>query len=224
MRTTAIRGTAAAVLLTATVLCLAGCVNAEQPAPPGAGNSVSFGPPVTSASAPPTTTAATTSPSVTPTTQGTTTTATQSADRHNAADVTFAQQAVVLRRQALAMAGAAGTSGVSGQVRGLAGQFAQDAGPSVTTLTEWLSDWNHQAPAAADVHGALSTTQLSQLTAARGTSFDMKWLQYMKSNLAAAEQAATTEVADGASAQAKQAAQKWTTALRTESRTLNSIN
>ena len=220
MRTTAIRGTAAAVLLSATVLGLAGCVNAEKSAPPGAGNSVSYGPPVSSSvSAPP----STTTPANPSASQGATT-ATQSADHHNTADQTFAKQAVVLRQQALAMAAAASTSGVNSRLRGLANQITRDAGPSVSTLNAWLSDWRQQAPAAGSVSGSLSTAQVNQLTAAKGTAFDMQWLQYMRANLAAARQAALTEAAQGANAQVRQAAQHWAAALKTESSTIASIS
>jgi uncharacterized protein (DUF305 family) len=221
VRTTAIRGTAAAVLLTATVLGLTGCVNAEKSAPPGAGDSTSFGPAVSSSvSAPPSTTTAA-NPS-TSTSQGATT-ATQSADHHNNADMTFAKQAVVLRQQALSMSAAAGTSGINAQLRGLANQITKDAGPSVRTLTTWLSDWGRQAPAAGTVTGSLSSSHLNQLTSAKGTAFDMQWLQYMKANLAAARQIALTEATKGADAQARQAAQRWAAALKTESSKLAAI-
>lgn len=218
MRTTAIRSTAAAVLLSATVLGLAGCVNAEQPAPPGAGDSVSYGPPITSAPA-------TTSPSASPTTSPSATTAAQTADHHNAADVTFAKQALLLRQQAVSLADAAGTASVSDQVKALAGQISKDP-VAPRTLTNWLTGWNQAipTPGSEQVAGVLSTSQLHQATAAQGTAFDMHWLQYMKANLASARQVAAAEQAHGANAQAKQLAKQWAGLLRTEAAKLAAIS
>jgi uncharacterized protein (DUF305 family) len=108
-------------------------------------------------------------------------------------------------------------------LRGLANQITKDAGPSVRTLTTWLSDWGQQAPAAGTVTGSLSSSHLNQLTSAKGTAFDMQWLQYMKANLAAARQIALTEATKGADAQARQAAQRWAAALKTESSKLAAI-
>jgi uncharacterized protein (DUF305 family) len=223
VRTTAIRSTAAAVLLSATVLGLAGCVNAEKPAPPGAGDSVSYGPAVTTTQSP--TPSPSVSGSATPPSSPGTTTAAQTADHHNAADVTFAKQALLLRQQAVSLANAAGSASVSSQVKALAGQISRD--PVATgTLTTWLTGWNQTVPtpASQQVKGVLTTSQLHQVTSAQGTSFDMQWLQYMKANLASARQVATAEQAHGANGQAKQLATQWAGLLRTESAKLSAID
>lgn len=228
MRTNAIRGTAAAVLLSATVLGLAGCVNAEKPAPPGAGDSVSYGPPVTSPTNSPATTTPTTPPpsSGAPATGASVTTAAQTAAHHNRTDVTFAERAVLLRQQALTLAGAAETAGINPQLRSLAAQVTTDGGPAVGTLSTWLSDWGQAAPARGSVPtaGVLSADQLRHVTSARGTAFDMQWLQYLQANLAAAREAAGTEVAHGANQQAKQVARHWATVLKAESDRLAAIH
>jgi uncharacterized protein (DUF305 family) len=203
VRTTAIRGTAAAVLLTATVLGLAGCVNAEQPAPPGAGESVSYGPPP---SVPPQSTPA---GSVSANPSGTPTAA------HNQADVTFAQQVELLRQQAISMANAAGASSTNTQVKALASQITHDAGPSVGVVQNLLVRWN-QTAGDQQSPGVLSTTQLQQVTSAKGTAFDMQWLQFMKANLNATQQAVTTETSKGADQQAVQIAKQWAAALSAE--------
>lgn len=198
MRTTAIRGTAAAVLLSATVLGLAGCVNAEQSAPAGAGNSQSFGPPVTSTSTQPV-----------PSSAG---------NQHNAADVTFLDQSVQLRQQAVTIANLAAKGSTNTQIHSLATDIAGGTGPSVTTMTGWLTQWNEPAPqsVAGPVPGVLAAADLQQLQSLTGTPFDMHWLQDMHGNLTAAQQLAGTEASKGSNPQAKALAQQWTAQLKTQ--------
>ena len=209
MRSTAIRGTAAAVLLSATVLGLAGCVNAEKAAPAGAGASQSFGPaPTTSATA----SAVTPSGSVAPT-------------QHSAADITFLDQAVQLRQQAVTLATKASTVSTNSQIRTLATQIANDAVPSVDTMTGLLTQWGQPSPSSVpgQIPGLLSDSQVQQIESATGTPFDMQWLQGMKGNLTAAEQAATTEASKGSNPTAKQLAQQWAAQLKTELNSLTAI-
>jgi uncharacterized protein (DUF305 family) len=213
VRTTAIRGTAAAVLLSATVLGLAGCVNAEKAAPAGAGDSVSYGAAPTT-TAPPSASGSATPPS------GQAANST-SAD-HNQADVTFARQGVLLRQQAVTMANLAANS-TNAQVRSLGEKISQDT-ESATTMTGWLSQWGQPAPSSSGTGaGVLSAGQLQQLSAAKGTAFDMQWLQFMGANLTAARQAATTEQAGGKDSQAKQFATTWAATLKSELSTLTGI-
>lgn len=223
MRTTVIRGTAAAVLLSATVLGLAGCVNAEKPAAPGAGDSQSFGaPPTTTTTTPPVSSSSASSSSVSPTSSGGTT---QTADKHNATDVTFATQAVLLRQQALTMATLAGADSTNAQVKALATKIKNDAVPVPAQLTTWLQGWGQTVPSAdsAKLPGVLTSSQMSQLTSAKGTAFDMHWLQYMKANLQAAKDATAKEQSNGAFQQAKQMAQQWAGVAKTELNTANGI-
>lgn len=198
------------MLLSATVLGLAGCVNAEQAAPPGAGQSVSYGAPPSA----PAGTAPSGGASANPSTAQTA--------GHNSADVTFAQQVVLLRQQAIAMANAAGTSSTNAQVKALASQITHDAGPSVGVLSNLLVQWNQtandqQAP------GVLSTTQLQSVTSAKGVAFDMQWLQFMKANLQATQQAVNTENSHGSAQQAKQIAKQWGPALSPEISKISTI-
>jgi uncharacterized protein (DUF305 family) len=219
VRTIAIRGTAAAVLLSATVLGLAGCVNAEKPAAPGAGNGQSFG--NLPSSSQPASSAPASAPAAPPSGQSSTPTTT--AEHHNQTDVTFTKHAVLLRQQAVALANAAAKSSTDSRVRALAGQISKDS-VSVTTLTTWLSQWGQAAPTSNTGAGVLSANQLRQATSARGTSFDMQWLQFMKANLAASRQALSTEQAHGSSPQVKQLAKQWAAAARAESSKLAAIN
>jgi uncharacterized protein (DUF305 family) len=189
------------VLLSATVLGLAGCVNAERAAPAGAGNSQSFGPAATTTS---------TAPASSP--------ATAAGAQHNAADVTFLDQSVQLRQQALTIAGLAAKGSSNTQLQSLATDIAGDTGPSVTTMTGWLTQWNQPAPqsAAGQVPGMLAAADLQQLQSLTGTPFDMHWLQDVRGNLTAAQQAAGTETAKGSNPQAKALAQQWTTQLKAQ--------
>lgn len=206
MRTTAIRGTAAAVLVTATVLGLAGCVNAERAAPPGAGESVSYGPPP---SVPPVSTPFSSGPA-TP------------ASAHNQADVTFAQQVELLRQQAISMADAAGGSSSNAQIKALASQITHDSGPTVGAVQALLVQWN-QTAGNQQAPGVLSATQLQQVTSAKGTTFDMQWLQFMKANLTATQAAVNTEQAKGSDQQAVRIAKQWASALSSELTTIGTI-
>jgi uncharacterized protein (DUF305 family) len=211
VRSTAIRGTAAAVLLSAVLLGLAGCVNAEKAAPAGAGASQSFGPAPTTTSAP--------SASAPTSTQG------SAAAAHNAADITFLDQAVQLRQQAINLATKASTVSTNAQIRTLATQIANDAVPSVDTMTGLLTQWGQPSPSSVpgQIPGLLSDSQVQQIEAATGTPFDMQWLQGVKGNLTAAEQAATNEASKGSNPTAKQLAQQWATQLKTELNSLTAI-
>jgi uncharacterized protein (DUF305 family) len=211
VRTTAIRGTAAAVLLSAAVLGLAGCVNAEQSAPPGAGQNQSYGPAPTTVAP---TSAGSASGSVVPQQAGT---------DHNAADVSFVDQAVALRQQAASLATKATTASTDSRIQSLATAIVADVVPSVDTLIGWLTQWGAPSSVPGQVPGLLSDAQVQQLESATGTPFDMQWLQAMQGNLQAAQTAATTEVSKGTNAAAKQLAQQWVTELKSELAKLKAI-
>jgi uncharacterized protein (DUF305 family) len=210
VRTTAIRGTAAAVLLSVAALGLAGCVNAERAAPAGAGNGQSFGP------AAPTTSASTPSSTSVSTSAGT---------QHNAADVTFVDQSVQLRQQAITIADLAAKGSSNAQIKSLATDIASATGPSVTTMTGWLTQWNEPAPqsTAGQVPGVLAATVLQQLQSTTGTPFDMHWLQDIRGNLTSAQQVAGTEASKGSNPQAKALAQQWTTQIKAQLAKLTTI-
>jgi uncharacterized protein (DUF305 family) len=196
------------VLLTATVLGLAGCVNAERAAPAGAGNSVSFGPTAPSTSTPPA--------SSPPAAAGT---------QHNAADVTFLDQSVQLRQQAVTIANLADKGSTNAQIKSLATDIASGTGPSATTMTGWLSQWNAPAPQSVpgQVPGVLAAADLQQLQSTTGTPFDMHWLQDIRGNLTAAQQVANTEVSKGSNPDAKALAQQWVTQLKAQLAKLTTI-
>lgn len=210
VRITAIRGTAAAVLLSAAVLGLAGCVNAEQAAPAGAGESQSYGAAPTSSAAAP---------------SGSPSSASIAPGDHNAADVAFVDQAVQLRQQAVALSDKASSVSTSAQVRQLAAQISGDPIPLVDTLNGWLQQWGQPAASSVpgQVPGLLTDSQVKQIESATGTPFDMQWLQGIKGNLTAAQAAATAEVSKGSNSAAKQAAQEWIAEIKGELTKLSAI-
>ena len=204
MRTTAIRGTAAAVLFSATVLGLAACVNAEQSAPPGAGSSVSYGNPP---SGPPT----------------------QVDNQHNQADVTFLNQVVLLRQQTVQLAYLGVQRSTNDKVKSLATKITQGQQPPVDTLIAWLRQWGQSAPSssspsASQVPGFLSQSQLQQLSSAQGATFDHQWAQNLTGIDQALLKAAQTEQAQGLNGQVKQVAQQLAGNVQSELSQLGSLS
>ncbi len=139
--------------------------------------------------------------------------------------MTFAEQAVLLRQQALTMATVAGGSSTNAQVKSLAAQIARDTVPETGVLTTVLTQWGQNVPSAdsANLPGVYNSAQLAQLTSAKGTAFDMHWLQYVRANLQAAVTACQTEQSGGASAQVKQVAQQWASVAKSELSRVNGI-
>lgn len=204
MRTPAIRGafrgTAAAALLSAAALGLAGCGNSEQAAPPGAGSSVSYGIPPTTA----------------PATAG---------GQHSPADVAFLSQVVPLRQQVLQIAGLAQTASTNQKVKDLAQRILDDPSqPHVDTLNGYLTQWGQPTPTTAaatasatpSVPGLLSEAQLEQLSTVKGADFDTQWGKAIQQNLTATQQAVAAITTAGTSQQVKQVAQQWGTVLAAE--------
>lgn len=192
MRTTAIRGTAAAVLLSATVLGLSGCVNAEHSAAQN---------PVVSYGA---------APSTAPT---------QADDQHNQADVAFVGQAVALHQQVVSIAYLATAGSSNAAVQALAKKLTADEQPQVDTLSGWLTQWHQQAPSTTDpaqVPGLLAPAQVQQLSGAKGGAFDTQWAQAVKANLTNSAQDAAAELAQGSSPSAQLVAKQWQAMVQAE--------
>ncbi|HWC81881.1 MAG TPA: DUF305 domain-containing protein [Pseudonocardiaceae bacterium] len=202
-----IRGTASAMLLSATVLGLgiglSGCANHEQAAAPGAGDSVSYGmPPATTSNS------GTGGETMVPAAPS------QADSTHNQADVTFLDDVVLLRQQAVQLATLGQSTATNPKLKTLCGQLAANVYPDAATLTGWLSQWNQPAPTAqsAQVDGLLTSSELSQLQAMSGTGFDSKLVSDLVANHQAVLSAANTEVTSGSNPQAKQVATNLVTA------------
>ena len=213
-----IRGTATAVLLSATALGLvgglSGCANHEVAAPPGAGESTSYGMPPSST--------ATTAPAGS---TGTTTLPAHVGAVHNQADVTFLDSVVLLRQQGTQLATLGSTQATNPKLKTLAGTLAQEQSVPTDTLTSWRPQWNQPAPSVGttQVSGLLSTAELSQLQTLTGATFDTKLVRDLVANHQAVLNAANTELTAGTSQQAKQVAQNLVTSEQADLGQLNGL-
>ncbi|MEU1953040.1 DUF305 domain-containing protein [Nocardia rhamnosiphila] len=178
-------GTALAILATAVVLT--GCGNGDD-----------------------NTTPATSAPAVT----GTTTE--QVAGDHNQADIRFAEEMIPHHRQAVEMAALVPSRSSDPAVIDLAARIQQAQDPEITTMTGWLRDWGVAVPEGSghggmdhgNMPGMMTHEQMMQLEAARGPEFDRMWLTMMIAHHEGAVQMAGTELAEGASPDAKALAQQ----------------
>jgi uncharacterized protein (DUF305 family) len=152
----------------------------------------------------------------------TTTSATHAAD-HNQADVTFAQQMIPHHQQALDMARTVAGHTTNAKVTDLAGRIEKAQDPEIQQMTGWLNQWG-AAPSTTSgmpgmgtmpgmgdgraMPGMMSDQDMQQLSQAKGAGFDKMWLQMMVQHHQGAVDMAKTELAQGASADAKTLAQK----------------
>lgn len=103
----------------------------------------------------------------------------------NEADVTFVRNMIVHHQQALDMAELAPTRASSTQVKGLADRIADTQGPELKAMNNWLKQHGHPEidPEAEHSHenmpGMATQAQLGELAAAKGTVFDVVFLQLM---------------------------------------------
>ncbi|MFF8386922.1 DUF305 domain-containing protein [Streptomyces kanasensis] len=110
-----------------------------------------------------------------------------SQDRHNAADVAFAQGMIPHHRQAVQMADLAPSRAASPEVRKLAEDIEKAQDPEIRTLSEWLVSWGEKVPAegAADhshhagMEGMMSAEDMAALGKSSGKAFDTAFLEMM---------------------------------------------
>lgn len=186
--------------LLVTGVVLTGCANHEEPAPPGAGTSASYGNPVSPSS-----------PRVAP----------------DQADVTFLDHAIRLRRQGIDIADLARQNGTGSALRALASQVAQLDVPRVDKMALALSNWGQPVPLAGSggaVPGLLTADQIGDLRAMRGTAFDDRWKQDMGENLDGSLRACQTEQLAGADPRTKQLAEQWSGSLQDERTKLSELS
>ena len=134
------------------------------------------------------------------------TAATQSSAAFNDADVTFAQGMIPHHEQAIEMADIAldPKVGASEAVKTLATQIKAAQDPEIVTMTAWLKDWgksmmgsDHSGHA---MGGMMSSGQMSDLEAARGTAFDRLFYELMIKHHEGAVEMATTVQKSGSNA------------------------
>ncbi|NRQ34769.1 DUF305 domain-containing protein [Nonomuraea sp. NN258] len=101
----------------------------------------------------------------------------------NAADVKYVQDMIVHHRQALDMALLAPTRASSTRVKSLADRIQAAQGPEIQYMTTWLRQLQQKVPdhhaGHAGMPGMATPEQLDALKAASGTAFDRMFLELM---------------------------------------------
>ncbi|MER6225775.1 DUF305 domain-containing protein [Streptomyces sp900105755] len=156
--------------------------------------------------------------------------ATNSADAHNAQDVSFAQSMIPHHQQALEMAGLAVDRGSSAQVRSLAARIEKAQDPEIRTMTGWLKAWGEDVPMAGMDHsghagmaGMMSDKDMTTLKQAKGTDFDTMFLTMMVEHHRGAVEMAGTEKAKGSYGPATAMADAIVTAQNAEIKEMNKL-
>ena len=121
---------------------------------------------------------------------------------HGDADVAFVQQMVPHHEQAVEMADMTERAGASADVQALAAQIKAAQGPEITTMKEWLDDWDvstdHDGHDGHDMgDGMMSDADMTELAELSGTAFDRAWLTMMIEHHEGAVEMATAERGDG---------------------------
>jgi uncharacterized protein (DUF305 family) len=141
-----------------------------------------------------------------------------SANASNAADVSFAQGMIPHHAQAVEMAKLVPSHSTNSKVIDLANRIQSAQDPEIQQLTAMLAKWG--APTAASDpsmpgmdHGSMGTGMMSgeemiQLNQAKGAEFDRMWIDMMIKHHQGAIEMSKTELASGASPEAKSLAQK----------------
>ncbi|MEV4916725.1 DUF305 domain-containing protein [Streptomyces tirandamycinicus] len=132
--------------------------------------------------------------------------------RHNAADVAFAQGMVPHHRQAVEMADLAASRAGSAEVRKLAEDIRKAQDPEIRTLSGWLASWGEDVPAEGADHsahgaeGMMGAGEMARLEKSSGTAFDTAFMELMIRHHEGAVAMAEAERAEGAHAPAKRMA------------------
>jgi uncharacterized protein (DUF305 family) len=116
------------------------------------------------------------------------------------ADIMFLQMMIPHHQQAIEMSSLASTNDASPDVQRLAEAIAAAQGPEIEQMKSWL-DQAHAPDMLADHHmtmsGMLSSSQMSELAAARGAQFDRLYLEGMIGHHQGALQMAQDEIESG---------------------------
>ncbi|GAA2380496.1 DUF305 domain-containing protein [Nonomuraea africana] len=119
----------------------------------------------------------------------------------NAVDVTFMQDMIIHHRQALDMAILAPTRAKSEKLKGLAARIKDAQGPEIQYMTTWLQEQGQKVPEHHAAHdgmpGMATPEQLAALKAATGVEFDRLFLSLMIAHHQGAITMATKVIGDG---------------------------
>ncbi|WP_421111142.1 DUF305 domain-containing protein [Streptomyces sp. NEAU-S77] len=133
-------------------------------------------------------------------------------DKHNQADVTFAQTMILHHRQAIGMAEMARTRASSSDVKTLAVKVKKEQAPEIRTMVGWLNAWGEKVPRGmygmrhghpSDMAGMMNKNEMHALNRASGKSFDTMFLAMMIKHHEGAVQMARTEKKHGSYGPAK---------------------
>ncbi|AEM81991.1 DUF305 domain-containing protein [Streptomyces violaceusniger] len=134
------------------------------------------------------------------------------ADKHNQADVTFAQTMILHHRQAIAMAEMARTRASSSDVKALAVKIKKEQAPEIRTMAGWLNAWGEKVPRGryamrhghpSGMAGMMNKKEMHALNRASGKSFDTMFLTMMIKHHEGAVQMAKAEKKHGSYGPAK---------------------
>ncbi|ROS38971.1 DUF305 domain-containing protein [Amycolatopsis thermoflava] len=112
------------------------------------------------------------------------------ANRHNDADVSYAQRMIMHHQQAIRMGELAPARAAREDVKGLAARITATQAPEITSMTAWLRQRGLEVPGEHAGHhgshaelgpmpGMATEEQLAALAAATGPEFDRMFLQLM---------------------------------------------
>ncbi|MEU0469209.1 MULTISPECIES: DUF305 domain-containing protein [unclassified Amycolatopsis] len=109
------------------------------------------------------------------------------ANRHNDADVSYAQRMIMHHQQAIRMGELAPARAAREDVKGLAARITATQAPEITSMTAWLRQRGLEVPGEHAGHhgshgpmpGMATEEQLAALAAASGPEFDRMFLQLM---------------------------------------------
>ena len=145
---------------------------------------------------------------------------------NNAADVTFVTGMIPHHQQAVEMSGLVPQRSTDPAVIKLASDISAAQGPEIETMKAFLVQWNAGAGTDHDAHqggtdgmemqGMVDDATMTRLASLKGAEFDKLWLQSMIGHHEGAVTMANTEIADGASPDAKVLAQQIVTAQQAE--------
>ncbi|MGW5346639.1 DUF305 domain-containing protein [Streptomyces sp. HUAS TT3] len=144
----------------------------------------------------------------------TTAPASTEADRHNQADVTFAQGMIPHHRQAILMSDMVAAHGASPDVKALAEKIKKAQAPEIETMSGWLKAWGERVPTGVSMDGMghgddsgmpgmMDDQDMGRLGNARGNAFDTMFLSMMIEHHEGAIAMAKTEKQQGSYGPAK---------------------